>query len=102
MAEADVLSHKLETLHTDVRKIEQVLQDLTVAITRLAIVEERQSTTAAALERAFKALEKIEDRVAIIELQVPANRKLSVWIDRVTWAALGLLGMYLIKSLGVN
>lgn len=102
MAEADILSHKLETLHTDVRKIEQVLQDLTVAITRLAIVEERQSTTAAALERAFKALEKIEDRVALIELQVPANRKLSVWIDRVTWAALGLLGMYLIKSLGVN
>lgn len=101
MAEADVLSHKLETLHTDVRKIEQVLQDLTVAITRLAIVEERQSTTAAALERAFKALEKLEARIVAIELQAPANRKLSVWVDRVTWAALGLLGMYVMKSLGV-
>ena len=101
MAEADVLSHKLETLHTDVRKIESVLQDLTAAITRLAVVEERQSTTAAALERAFKALSKVEDRVAALELQVPANRKLSVWVDRVTWAALGLLGMYVMKSLGL-
>ena len=101
MAEADVLSHKLETLHTDVRKIESVLQDLTAAIARLAVVEERQSTTAAALERAFKALSKVEDRVAALELQVPANRKLSVWVDRVTWAALGLLGMYVMKSLGL-
>ena len=101
MAEADVLSHKLETLHTDVRKIESVLQDLTAAITRLAVVEERQSTTAAALERAFKALSKVEGRVAALELQVPANRKLSVWVDRVTWAALGLLGMYVMKSLGL-
>lgn len=101
MPEADILSHKLETLHVDVRKIEHVLQDLTVAITRLAIVEERQSTTAAALERAFKALEKLESRIVAIELQVPANRKLSVWVDRVTWAALGLLGMYVMKSLGV-
>ena len=101
MAEADVLSHKLETLHTDVRKIESVLQDLTAAITRLAVVEERQSTTAAALERAFKALGKVEDRVAALELQVPSNRKLSVWVDRVTWAALGLLGMYIMKSLGL-
>ena len=101
MAEADVLSHKLETLHSDVRKIESVLQDLTAAITRLAVVEERQSTTAAALERAFKALSKVEDRVATLELQVPANRKLSVWVDRVTWAALGLLGMYVMKSLGL-
>ena len=101
MAESDVLSHKLETLHSDVRKIESVLQDLTAAITRLAIVEERQSTTAAALERAFKALEKVEDRITSLELQVPANRKLSVWVDRVTWAALGLLGMYVMKSLGL-
>lgn len=101
MSEGDVLSHKLETLHTDVRKIESVLQDLTVAITRLAIVEERQSTAAAALERAFKALEKVEDRITSLELQVPANRKLSVWVDRVTWAALGLLGMYVMKSLGL-
>lgn len=97
----DVLAHKIETLHGDVRKIEAVLQELTAAITRLAIVEERQSTTAAALERAFKALGKVEDRVTQLELQVPANRKISVWIDRVTWSALGLLSMYVMKSLGM-
>lgn len=101
MAEADVLAHKLETLHSDVREIEIVLRDLTAAITKLAIVEERQNATAAALERAFKALAKVEDRVSALELQVPANRKLSVWVDRVTWAALGLLGMYVMKSLGL-
>lgn len=101
MAEADVLAHKLETLHSDVREIETVLRDLTAAITKLAIVEERQNATAAALERAFKALAKVEDRVSALELQVPANRKLSVWVDRVTWAALGLLGMYVMKSLGL-
>lgn len=101
MADAQVLAHKLETLHGDVNEVKTVLKDLTAAITKLAIVEERQNTTAAALERAFKALAKIEERVAVIELQVPANKKISVWVDRVTWAALGLLGMFVIKTLGV-
>lgn len=101
MADADVLAHKLETLHEDVRQIETVLRDLTTAITKLAVVEERQNTTAAALERAFKTLEKVESRLSALELQVPANRKLSVWVDRVTWAGLGLMGMYVMKSLGL-
>lgn len=101
MADAQVLAHKLETLHSDVSEVKMVLRDLTAAITKLAIVEERQNTTAAALERAFKALAKVEERVAVIELQVPANKKISVWVDRVTWAGLGLMGMYVLKSLGV-
>ena len=101
MADAQVLAHRLEALHSDVSEVKMVLRDLTAAITKLAIVEERQNTTAAALERAFKALAKIEERVAVIELQVPANKKISVWVDRVTWAGLGLMGMYVLKSLGV-
>lgn len=101
MSDTEVLSHKLETLHEDVRQIEHVLRDLTSAITKLAVVEERQNSTVAALERAFKALEKIEDRITVLEMQVPANRKVSVWVDRVVWAALGLLGMFVMKSLGI-
>lgn len=100
--EGEILAHKLETLHEDVRQIESVLRELTSAITKLAVIEERQNTTAAALERAFKALAKVEDRVSELESYVPANRRLSVWVDRATWAALGLLGMFIIKTLGVS
>jgi hypothetical protein len=74
----DVLSHKLQTLHEDVGEMKAVLKDLTAAITKLALIEERQTQAAAAQERAFKALERVEQRVSDLEAYVPANKRVSV------------------------
>ncbi len=47
---------KLSMLHEDVGDIKSALKDLTSAITRLALVEERMATASAAQERSMKLL----------------------------------------------
>lgn len=111
-----VLSHKLETLHSDVGEIKAALRDLTQAVTRLALVEERQAQSSAALDRAFRALERVEQRIAALELQTPdrldqrlinleqqaptANRT-AAWVDRAVWGAAAAAVMYVAKSAGL-
>ncbi len=77
------------------------LGKLTDAVNKLALVEERQSQLSAAQERAFKALERTESRVSALELYVPANKRMSVWVDRATWGAIGLIAMAVIKKSGL-
>lgn len=102
MSDQDILTLKLQVLHEDVGEMKSVLKDLTAAITKLALIEERQTQAAAAQERAFGVLAKLEERVSSLEAHVPANKRVSVWLDRATWAALGLLGMYVAKKVGLE
>lgn len=96
-----LLAAKLETLHEDVGEIRTALRELTNAVTRLALVEERQTQAAAALERAFKALGVIESRVSEIEKKVPEVTRASVWMDRAVMATCGAALMYVAKSTGL-
>jgi hypothetical protein len=102
MSDQDILTLKLQVLHEDVGEMKSVLKDLTAAITKLALIEERQTQAAAAQERAFGVLAKLEERVSSLEAYAPANKRVSVWLDRATWAALGLLGMYIAKKVGLE
>jgi DNA repair ATPase RecN len=92
----DVLAVKLETLHGDVVEVKTALERLSEAITKLALVEQQQSQTANALERAFKAIGKIEERLSALEQTAPKHGETSVWVDRfilaIMIAALGFIG----------
>ena len=83
-----ILNDRLQALHKDVSDVKTALNTLTDAITKLALIEERQSTTNTALGRAFTALEKLEDRIAILERENPINKRNSMWIERVIIAAM--------------
>lgn len=89
-----VLSHRVETMN-------ETLNKLAEAVNKLALVEERQTQFAAAQERAFKFLERLDGRVGALELYVPANKRISIWVDRATWGAIGLIAMAVIKKSGV-
>jgi hypothetical protein len=81
-ADVAILAERLSSLHSDVSEIKSVMRDLTAAITQLALVEERQANVAAAQERMFVALERLEARIAALERLEPASTKTSVWVDR--------------------
>lgn len=82
MTDTSVLATKLEMLHGDVVDVKTALTELSKAITKLALVEERQAQTAEALERAFKAIGKIEDRLSALEQAAPKAKETSAWMDR--------------------
>lgn len=92
----DVLKVKLEILHGDVVEVKTALNKLSDAVTKLALVEQQLNQTAGALERAFKAISKIEDRLTMLEQAQPKNRETSQWMDRIMIAvvvfAAGIIG----------
>lgn len=99
--EQELLDYKVDSAIKAISEMSVTLQELTVAVTKLTLLEERQLTAAAALERAFKSIEKIDERIIKLEQYAPANKRVSVWLDRATWAGLGLLAMLLFKKSGL-
>jgi hypothetical protein len=96
MSPPDVLSLKLEMLHSDVVEVKTALNKLSEAITKLALVEQQQTQTAEALERAFKTISKIDDRLSMLEMAAPKTAETSGWMDRfilaIIVAAMGFIG----------
>lgn len=82
-----VLNTRLGALHDDVGEMKTVLNRLTDAITKLALIEQQQAQTAGAIERAFKTIEKVEARLVAVELQMTNVTRTSSWVDKAVWAA---------------
>lgn len=93
MTDTGVLAAKIEMLHSDIVDMKDAIAQLSQAITKLAIVEERQAQTAEALERAFKLIGKLEDRMSDLEKVQPKAKETSAWVDRfILWAVMGVMG----------
>jgi hypothetical protein len=89
------LTTKLLTLHNDVHEIKTALKELTSAITKLALIEERQTVTNASLERAFVAIDRIEIRLSEVEKLVPINSQARVWVERFVIALCGAMLLFI-------
>lgn len=90
----DLLSARIHTLHEDVSEIKGTLKDLTTAITKLALVEERLANTTAAQERAFAAIGNVEKRLAALENKVPVTDNAMKWVDRGITAIVAAAAMF--------
>lgn len=108
----EILVHKVTKMETSIDKLAE-------AITKLAVIEERQTADRAALERAFMAiqksdercaeafqktvekLEKIEARVDALESAAPITKQTNQWVTTAVWAAAAAFAMYVAKKLGI-
>ncbi len=120
-----VLATKIEGLAQDMNEMKHGIAKMADALTKLAIVEERQTQTILAQERAFKALERVEERQRQHELQcrdqekevrqlvADSNERLSIrvselekaepmqaqtskWVTAGVWGALALLASFIV------
>lgn len=101
MAGDEVLAVRLDLLHEDVGEIKTALGKLSDAITKLALVEQSQLQTADALERAFKAIERVEMRLEKLEESSIKNSESSKWVDRAAGAVITALVAAALKAIGV-
>lgn len=92
------LNFKLQALHEDVAEIRKSMDKMSDAIARLAVIEERQTNNAQAVERAFNELGKIDSRLQQLELKQPLNTHTNQWVDRVVWALLSGLVVYVVNG----
>ena len=101
MNQENVLTVKIDMLHSDVVDMKIAVNELSKAITKLALVEERQAQTADAMERAFKAIGKIEDRLSALELAAPKTKETNAWVDRFILALVMAVAGFIGTKLGV-
>lgn len=119
----DTILHKvskIDTLVTVQTRQETMLEKLTEAVSKLAIIEERQNNDRNTLERAFgnitvmgekhdlsmsriaDMVEKVEGRVDALERSESLNKQMRVWVFGAI-GAVGLAVLYAVLSLiGLN
>ena len=124
----DVLAERVEGLCADMSEMKHGIAKRADALTKLAIVEERQTQTILAQERAFKALEHVEERQRQHELQCrdqeevlrqliadsnerlsarvgelekaePMQAQTSKWVTAAVWGALALLASFIVPRI---
>ena len=124
----DVLAERVEGLCSDMGEMKIGIAKMADALTKLAIVEERQTQTILAQERAFKALERVEERqrqhelqcrdqdkevrqliadsnerlsirVAELEKEEPMQAQTSKWGTAAVWGALALLASFIVPRI---
>lgn len=100
-AAAELISHQLRTLHTDVTDMRRSVTEMTKALTQLALIEDRQLNANKAMERAFATLQSIETRVSQLEKKVPETDRTIGWVDKALLALSGAAFMYVIKAMGI-
>ena len=121
----NVLAERIDGLCDDMNEMKHGIAKMADALTKLAIVEERQTQTILAQERAFKALERVEERqrqhelqcldqdkevrqliadsnerlsgrVAELEKAEPMQAQTSKWVTAAVWGALALLASFIV------
>ena len=123
-----VLTTKIEGLSQDMNEMKHGIAKMADALTKLAIVEERQTQTILAQERAFKALERVEERqrmhelvckdqdkevrqliadsnerlstrVGELEKAEPLQAQTSKWVTAGVWGTLALLASFIMSRI---
>lgn len=124
----DMLAERVEGLCGDIDEMKIGISKMADALTKLAIVEERQTQTILAQERAFKALERVEERQHAHEMQCrdrendlrqliadsnehlaarvgelekaePMQAQTSKWVTAAVWGALALLASFIVPRI---
>lgn len=110
MPESDinVVITRLGILSDDVGELKETLRQIASAVTRLALVEERQMQTNEALSRAFKQIDKldmkltgIEQRLGTLERMQPLQQQTNGWVMTSVWIAAGAAVMFIAKKTGI-
>lgn len=97
----ETIAVQMTVLHEDVGEMKMVLRDLTSAITKLAVVEERQLQTTKCIERIYKALDETNERLSALEQQAPLNMQANSWAERLMVGAVTVLLVFATYKIGL-
>ena len=118
------IAARLDAFNSDIQEIKVVQKEMAASFTKLIVIEERQTAAMAGLERAFKALEKVETkleaytaanretclalekenadlakRVVELEKSEPMQAQTSKWVLAAVWGSLALLAGFIVPKM---
>lgn len=95
------ITHHIQRIREDQHAMRAAIEHMSEAVTRLALVEERQASTSQAIERVMETVEKIELRVRSLEIAEPMQAKAAEWVQSAVWAAAAAAVMFMAGKAGL-
>jgi hypothetical protein len=84
---------KIEAISGDMAEVKATMRELASAVSKLAVIEERQSSTNESINRAFKEINKLTERIGSLEQAQPIQKQSSDLVQTaVKYIAVALLG----------
>jgi hypothetical protein len=78
-----------------------VMREVANALTKLALIDDRQANMLEAQERIFNLIERLDERVDHLEKEDSKQSVATNWVYAAVWGAVGLLAMYVAKVVGL-
>jgi DNA repair exonuclease SbcCD ATPase subunit len=91
----------IQHIRSDQTSMKAAIERMSEAVTRLAIIEERQAASSHAIERIMAAVEKIDERVRALEVAEPMQAKTTEWVQSAIWAAASALAVFFAHKVGL-
>lgn len=95
------LTHHIARIREGQDDMKNSMQKMADAMSRLALVEERQANTGDSLKAITDTLKSLDARLRTLEIAEPMQSKSAVWVERALWAAAGLGMMAVINQVGL-
>jgi len=80
------ITHHIQRIREDQHAMRTAIEKMSEAVTRLALVEERQATASSAIDRLAQALERLDERLRRLEVADPMQTKAAEWVQAAVWA----------------
>lgn len=77
------------------------IERMSEAVTRLALVEERQTAASTAIERIVQSQEKLDERLRRLEVAEPMQAKAAEWVQSAIWAAAAAAVVFMAGKVGL-
>lgn len=90
---------RIEALQRTMERMETHMMRLADAVSKLAVIEERQSTDRATINKMAESIEKIDARLDALEQQAPMTAQTNEWVGRAVWAAAAAAATYVMTKI---
>lgn len=92
------LTHHIQRIREAQDRTEKAVSQIADALTRLALVEERQANTSSSIDRLATSLDKLETRLKALELTGPNNARVTALVDRAMWGIVGGAVIFVVQK----
>lgn len=95
------ISHHIQRIREDQHAMRTAIERMSEAVTRLALIEERQTAASTAIDRLVQALERFDERLRRLEIAEPMQAKATEWVQAAIWAAAAATAMFIAGKVGL-
>lgn len=92
------LTHHIQRIRETQDRMEKSVSQIADALTRLALVEERQASTSTSIDRLAASVEKLDERLKALEVMSPNNSRIASMVDKALWGVAGGALIFLVQK----